>query len=334
MEVRIPIHIIGGFLGVGKTTAILSVLKRLGNQERLAILVNERGEVGLDGAILESETPGLALREVTGGCICCTAGPALGSSLREILDKVDPERILIEPSGIGKPGDIADLIDSMNMGQLVHVKPIVTLVDPAYFLEPHMMELPVYRDQVEAADILVANRCDLAEEETRKAFYRKAQKLFPPKGFVLTTAFGYLPQKVLSWEPDVHPRIETGTRTGGDLPLTHGSSTGGSKGIGFREKGWIWPPETRFDHRRLQRTLETIPGPCGISEGHTVRVKGIFRTDRGWHLMEVALEDLSERITQYRRDSRCQVILAEETEERIKEIGKRLEGCILKSPGV
>jgi G3E family GTPase len=196
------------------------------------------------------------------------------------------------------------------------------------------MELPVYRDQVEAADILVANRCDLAEEETLKAFCRKAQKLFPPKEFVLTTAFGHLPQKVLSWEPDVHRRLGLGTRTGVDLPFTNPSSTGGSKGIGFREKGWIWPPETRFDHHGLRTTMEAIPARFSSLEGRTLRVKGIFRTHRGWHLMEVALEGFFERSSQHRRDSRCQVIFAEEAEGQVQEIGEQLDACIRNHPGL
>jgi len=211
------------------------------------------------------------------------------------------------------------------------VRPVVTLVDPGYFIDPHMMELPIFRDQVESADILVANRCDLAGEETVKAFCRKAQGLFPPKETILTTAFGRLPEGILSWERRGSVRRMEPLTTAGverSKPPPHWHSR--SDTIGFREEGWIWPPEIRFDHHALRRTMEdAIPARLGPFQGKTLRLKGIFRTDRGWHLMEVAVDGFSERRTQYRRDNRCQVILAvEESETHMTEIGDLLRSCI------
>ena len=111
----IPTNIITGFLGVGKTTAIMSLLKKKPETERWAVLVNEFGEVGLDKALLSSdssESDGLIIKEVPGGCMCCTAGLPVTVALNQILREVQPDRLLIEPSGLGHPKEVLDILTS------------------------------------------------------------------------------------------------------------------------------------------------------------------------------------------------------------------------------
>ncbi|MEX1303009.1 MAG: GTP-binding protein, partial [Desulfotignum sp.] len=157
---RVPFHIISGFLGVGKTTAILNLLERLGEKEQIVVLINEWGQIGLDADVVGSEHPTLAVREISGGCICCTAGAALHQTMTEILSDFKPDRIIIEPSGVAKPGEIMDCLQSPDLADRLDIRPVIGLVDPVRFLQPAMMKMPIYRDQVDAAAILVANRCD------------------------------------------------------------------------------------------------------------------------------------------------------------------------------
>ena len=110
-----------------------------------------------------------------------TAGVELAYALREITERIRPDRIFMEPSGIAKPGEIIDLIIGSDLINTVDLRPVIGIVDQTHFTRPGMMEMPVYRDQVESADILVANRSDLSDNEVRKNFYGKANNLFSTK---------------------------------------------------------------------------------------------------------------------------------------------------------
>ena len=105
----IPTNIITGFLGVGKTSSILNLLKQKPDSERWAILVNEFGEIGIDGSLLEGQykqNQGVFIREVPGGCMCCTAGLPMQMALNLLLAHAKPNRLLIEPTGLGHPVEV------------------------------------------------------------------------------------------------------------------------------------------------------------------------------------------------------------------------------------
>lgn len=323
----VPVHIVAGFLGVGKTTSILNLMKKLEGKEHVAVIVNERGEVGLDGIVMQSADNKLEIREVTGGCICCTAGPLFVQALLEILEKVRPDRIFMEPSGISKPGEILDLIHSLDISSRLDIRPIVTLVDPALFLKPQIMELPLFRNQVDAADIIVANRCDLASETVTEAFYEKAKKLYPPKIAVLSTRFGQLPEEILSLIVDPN-KINTnlaGSEAKFEMAFSHSTGTGHPM---YNERGWTWYPSTIFAHNELTDIFEALrSGTAGI-KGKVERSKGIFHTENGWYLIEQALGEVYEREIQYRRDNRCQIIFSGSDREDVDRVSHLLESCV------
>lgn len=151
------------------------------------------------------------------------------------------------------------------------------------------MELPIYRDQVESAQVLVANRCDLADNETLEAFHASAARLFPPKLAVHATTFGRLPPEVLEMPP-----VQPAATVKGPA----------REAAAFAEAGWTWPPETVFSASRLSRLFRE----AAEGEPPLERAKGVFRTDRGWLLLEVAGGEFHRRTTQYRGMSRCQFI--------------------------
>ena len=100
----IPTNVISGFLGVGKTSAILNLLSQKSSHERWAVLVNEFGGIGIDGSLLQnhqSTDSNIFIREVPGGCMCCTAGISMQLALAQLLEKAKPDRLLIEPTGLG-----------------------------------------------------------------------------------------------------------------------------------------------------------------------------------------------------------------------------------------
>jgi len=326
MKSLVPVNIITGFLGVGKTTSILNILEKLKDKEYIAVLVNERGEVGLDGAIIGSSGKALPIREVTGGCICCTAGPLLLQALEDILNNVGPDRIIIEPSGIANPGIILDLINTSSCRVKIELGPIITLVDPVSFIETKMWRLPIFRDQVEAADILVANRCDLVDELTLDKFCRKGEELFPPKIKILTTSFGKFPEEILSSRSKPH-RVLRQSSHSIDNP-ENGNPTD-PRHIMFHDNGWTWEPATTFSHNSLFEAFDAFRSRALNIEGVVERAKGVFHTDKGWYLMELAFDTFSEREVQYRSDNRCQIITTENSERNISLLYNLFESCII-----
>lgn len=322
-----PLHIVTGFLGVGKTTAILNILEKLGTAERVAVVINEWGTVSIDAPVVSSRFSGLAVREVSGGCICCTLGAALDSTLEEVLEHIAPDRIIIEPSGVAKPGDIVDLLWGCPCAGRVELRPIIGLVDPVRFGQPRMMAMPIYRDQVEAAQILVANRCDVSPPESVEAFLHAAAELFPPKAALLTARFGELPLTVLE--------LPTPAGIG---PIQQGSGTTlissaceENQEVPYREAGWIWSADRVFSLRKLETLLETLASGASVTMLKVERGKAIFHTDQGWRLMEIASGGFSQREIQYRVDNRCQLIAETLYDGDLQRLESAFNACVKES---
>lgn len=154
------VMIIGGFLGSGKTTAIRRISRQLSDAgKRTAIIVNEIGEIGLDGEILKS--PGIKTEELTSGCICCTLRISMQYTLQTLEEEFRPDVVIIEPTGIAFPGQIREEIEVMGLSDLSFA-PVVTLVDPGRF-GTEAKEIPRFIEtQVKEAEILGINKVDVA----------------------------------------------------------------------------------------------------------------------------------------------------------------------------
>ncbi|MCQ1536027.1 GTP-binding protein [Methanosarcina sp. KYL-1] len=152
------IAIIGGFLGSGKTTTILNLGKYLSEQgKKVAIIVNEIGEIGLDGDTLSMA--GITTKELTSGCICCTLKISMRITLMTLAEEYEPDVVLIEPTGIAFPKQIRDDISSLEISPLSFA-PVVTVVDPSRF-ELGQQEIPRFMEiQVSEAEVLCINKTD------------------------------------------------------------------------------------------------------------------------------------------------------------------------------
>ena len=127
----VPTNIITGFLGVGKTSAILHLLKSKPDSERWAVLVNEFGEIGVDGSLFEgqhNEEGNVFIREVPGGCMCCAAGLPMQIALNQLLTRAKPDRLLIEPTGLGHPIEVIEVLTSDYNLEALSIEKTITLV--------------------------------------------------------------------------------------------------------------------------------------------------------------------------------------------------------------
>ena len=182
MPPKIPTHLFTGFLGTGKTSAIRSLIAQKPQHEQWLIIVNEFGEIGIDGAVLAEN--GIPVAEISGGCLCCSAGAQMDSTIRAMLKKNTPQRILIEASGLAHAAGIIDELRAPEFADTLDIAAVFTLIDPRQFIDDNYAQNPLYRDQISVADVLVASKLDLCTSEQIAAFRAKAAQLFPPKSLV------------------------------------------------------------------------------------------------------------------------------------------------------
>ncbi len=161
---HIPTNIITGFLGVGKTTAILYLLKNKPDNESWAVLVNEFGEIGLDKSLMVSSEAGLGdgvfIRQVAGGCMCCAAGVPMKVALNELLKQAKPDRLLIEPTGLGHPKEVLAVLSGEHYKEVLDVQNTITLVDAKHIKDERYSQHEIFRQQLSIADLIIANKSD------------------------------------------------------------------------------------------------------------------------------------------------------------------------------
>lgn len=155
------IDIISGFLGAGKTTLIKKLLSEALSNEKVVLIENEFGEIGIDGGFLKEA--GIEIREMNSGCICCSLAGDFGASLKEVIETYHPERILIEPSGVGKLSDVMKAVENLKDRADITLNSYTTVAD----VNKCKMYLKnfgeFYRNQVEAAGTVILSRTDTAK---------------------------------------------------------------------------------------------------------------------------------------------------------------------------
>jgi len=158
------IDIFSGFLGAGKTTLIKKLLKEALAGTKVVLIENEFGEIGVDGGFLQEA--GIQIKEMNSGCICCSLVGDFGSSLKEVLDKYEPERILIEPSGVGKLSDVIKAVQGVDMSKNVTLNSAVAVVD-AKKCKMYMKNFgEFFINQIESAGTIILSRTkDMPEEK-------------------------------------------------------------------------------------------------------------------------------------------------------------------------
>ena len=301
----VPTNIITGFLGVGKTTFILNLLKQKPQAERWAILVNEFGEVGVDGSLMEgnhSENQGVFIREVPGGCMCCAAGLPMQIALNQLLSKAKPDRLLIEPTGLGHPKEILEVLSAKHYQSVLSIQQCITLVDARKLSDTRYTQHDTFNQQIAMADIIVGHKADLygtTEEQTLANYVgHKRDQAIP----IIFTEQGKIDVKILDGKSSVVTKLQHHNHNHtSDLPPKRNDNTIPAKGYlkvensgeGYYSIGWRFSPDKIFCRADLIAWLKTLS---------VERAKGVFITSEGvWGynltadtLTEIALDDCVE----------------------------------------
>lgn len=305
MMKQIPTHLIAGPLGAGKTSLIHQLLAQRPAHERWAVLINEFGQIGLDAALLARDEDGLSFSEVAGGCLCCVNGVPFQVGLGRLLRKAKPDRLFIEPSGLGHPLSLLEQLGQVPWEGVLAVQPLVMVLDAAALAAGE----PLSDSQREAfphARLLVLNKSEGLDAACRVRL--EAELPLVP----YWTSQGRLPLKRL-------PQAETrAAGPGGALPdgalppsmvwrsadepicLIQNQPEGWSI-------GWRWHSSQRFDLLAIQQWLATLPWR---------RAKLVLQTNAGW-LSANALQGqaLHWQNSEWRKDSRLELIFSSAQDE-------------------
>lgn len=285
---KAKVHLISGFLGTGKTTALKSLMAQKNPAEKWVILVNEFGEIGIDGAVLSDN--GIPVAEIAGGCLCCVAGPQMGNTINRMISGNKPDRILIEASGLAHAASVIDELKAPPFDALLEIGAVFTIVDPRQFIDPDYARQALYKDQISVCDVLVASKTDLCTPEQITAFREQAAKLFPPKARIAEVENA---QMNISWLDT--PVIEKPRYRLKSLP---------DNTMGFQSQGYTFSAERDFDGEKITRFFNELPQ---ITEG-LVRAKGIFRVLGTWVWLNWVDGHWGASQVAWRRDSRFELI--------------------------
>lgn len=299
----LPTNIITGFLGAGKTSTILQLLKHKPRQERWAVLVNEFGEIGIDGALFEaqySEQQGVYIREVPGGCMCCTAGLPMQIALAQLIRRAKPDRILIEPTGLGHPKEVLQTLNSESFHGVLEIQKIVALVDARQLSDSRYAEHETFQQQLSIADVIVGNKQDLYSEcdkNVLKAYLEEhslsdLKLVFTEQGVIEPSLLDgpntLVPNSALGVLTNFYEHSSEDNHANFNAPIPEcGFIKALNQGEGFNSVGWRFSSRFEFDKSKLFALLSGIDAE---------RLKATFITGNGcvaYNLTRDALTEIS-----------------------------------------
>lgn len=198
------IYIISGFLGAGKTTLIQKLLHETFQQEKVVLIENDFGEASVDAALLKAS--GVEVKEINAGCICCSLSGDFVKALKEVLERFHPDKIIIEPSGVGKLSEIVTVCSDHRIQPFAEIKTKVTVAD-AKRCQMYLDNFgEFFEDQIKNADVILLSRTDTAQDKTREAY--KLVKDLNPHALILSDPWDQLSASdILSPEHEDHNHL-------------------------------------------------------------------------------------------------------------------------------
>ena len=316
----VPTNIITGFLGAGKTSAIVHLLQHKPNNERWAILVNEFGEIGIDGSLMQgqyTEEQGVFVREVPGGCMCCAAGLPMQIALNMLLAKSKPDRLLIEPTGLGHPKEVLEVLSNEHYQDILSIQKIVTLVDARQLQDKRYTSHDIFNQQIAIADIVVGNKQDLYADGDKQRLRDYLNDHFEPIKQLEFTEQGQLDPSLLTGNSEAkvvhaHHHHSGQSVLASEQPLpASGYLKAENQGEGFSSVGWRFDKQHLFDRSKLYLFLSGL---------EVERMKAVFITNEGLFGYNLADGSLKELAIDVCEESRIEMIaesLDEEWESQI-----------------
>lgn len=304
---RIPTHIISGFLGAGKTTLLKSLLTQKPENEVWAVVMNEFGQIGVDQLLLVNED-GYAVRELLGGCLCCSSQLSMQVTLSRLLSDTKPHRIFIEPTGLGHPAQIIEQLTEPHWQTRLDVRSPVTVVDGSRLHESEWVQQNLYQDQLKAAQIIVVSHQDLmSEQDINSLELLKVEYQAYAQQWLMSAHGNICLQKIdtayVGTQRKIQPLLSIQKTFASDqivpeikqLPYHYIETA-----QGYSVAGWKFSKRLQFNFYDVLDLL--------CEQQDWLRIKAIFYTDQGWKAFNFNPEKFNYQTTDESIDNRVEVI--------------------------
>jgi len=273
------------------------------------VLVNEFGEIGVDGSLFEGkhqESSGVYIREVPGGCMCCAAGLPMQIALNQLLQRAKPDRLLIEPTGLGHPVEVLQILNNSYYNDVLSLHQVITLVDARKLNDERYSEHQTFNQQVAIADIIVGNKTDLYQLGDKENLARYVAARCRVNTQVVYTEQGAFDISLLAGntaalvEADHDHHHQSQQQSVDELPLPKcGYLKAENQGEGYHSLGWRFEPTKVFNQRQLVAFLSQLKAQ---------RMKAVFITDEGVFGYNLTTDGLTQTSLDDCMESRIEII--------------------------
>lgn len=307
----VPTHIISGFLGAGKTTLLQHLLTQKPENETWAILMNEFGQIGVDQQLI-SQQQGYAVKELLGGCLCCSSQLPMQIALAQLLTESKPDRLFIEPTGLGHPAQLLEQLTEPHWHSSLAMRALVIVVDGSRLHDEQWVKQNLYTDQLKAAQIVVLSHIDCMTAEDRQAYTALKQDYETYVQYWIEAENGQVDIQRLdiqqqAMQRKIQPLLKLQHTQPTPAPVAeikqlpyHYIETA----QGYTVAGWKLPKRWQFNFYELLDLLCT--------QQDWVRIKGIFHTDQGWKSFNFNPQQFNYKSAEEGIDNRIEVITQSE----------------------
>ncbi|MDX8154012.1 GTP-binding protein [Acinetobacter pittii] len=303
----VPTHIISGFLGAGKTTLLQHLLSQKPKDEVWAVLMNEFGQIGVDQQLLPQDE-GYAVKELLGGCLCCSSQLPMHIALARLLSEQKPDRLFIEPTGLGHPSQLFDQLTEPHWQSSLAMRALITVVDGSRLHDTNWVKQNLYEDQLKAAQIVVVSHTDVMTFEDDQALELLKDEYQPYHQEWIKIENGQLALNKIDvaarlTERSIQPLLKlqkqmTETEVVKEinqLPYHYVESA-----QGYIVAGWKLPKRWKFEFYALLDLL--------CAQQDWLRIKGIFNTDQGWKVFNFNPDQFNYKSGEEGIDNRIEII--------------------------
>ena len=310
-QTQVKTHIISGFLGAGKTTLLQRLLAQKPEDETWAVLMNEFGQIGVDQQLLP-QSEGYQVKELLGGCLCCTSQLPMQIALSRLIQESKHDRLFIEPTGLGHPDQLLEQLTEPHWQSLIDMRALVTVVDGSRLHDAEWTKQHLYQDQLKAAQIVVVSHVDQMNDEDEKALSELQSEYLAYVQQWLKADMGNLDIhnidiKFNGVQRQIQPLIQIQRNAPKDgvlaeikqLPYHYVETA-----QGYTVAGWKFSKRWQFDFYDLLDVL------CDQTDW--MRIKGIFNTNQGWMTFNFNPEQLNYKSGEENIDNRIEIIVQHE----------------------
>lgn len=308
----IKIDIVSGFLGSGKTTLIRKILQAY-QKEKIVLIENEFGDIGIDGELVERD--GFDVFEISSGCICCIMKKDFMDVLNRVIKEFQPQRIIIEPTGISILSEIIDILRKPEFASLIQINALITVVDSVNYLEQCEVFGEFFEDQITNVSVLLLSKSQLVKDETLDAIVTSLREM-NPEGEIISKPWDTLDAADLISFLDIEAELDFS-----DILHTE------YKPCSANEFDTLALKATRtYSREELEETLSLLSKP---SYGQVLRGKGFLKSPQGFLDFSYTNGQFMVTESKYKTSGKLCLIGKNLKEEEIKNLFKVKNGGLL-----